>query len=151
MANEKAIDWIFVVDTLNFSFWTDNESSFDKYSVSYGGKSYTGYWALCAAINRAQAEGYAITEASFLATLDDKTASHIFRGENPQVPIPLLEERIAILRDTGKTLIDVSFLNNTGVQTFDTANVFDCSNSMELFSLVCSSPNNVPRHFSISS
>lgn len=43
-----AIDWIFLVDTLNFCFW-HNEND-DGWQVD--GK--TGYFALCAAINRAQ-------------------------------------------------------------------------------------------------
>ena len=65
--NEFAISWIFLVDTLNFSFWSDNElmqiptpipASFkmppiEKYTVIYNQIPYTGYWAMCAAINRA--------------------------------------------------------------------------------------------------
>ncbi len=42
---------IFVVDLLNFSFWSDDESR--RYAVTYRGKAWTGYWSLCAAINRA--------------------------------------------------------------------------------------------------
>ncbi|XP_011302619.1 UPF0553 protein v1g230591 isoform X3 [Fopius arisanus] len=43
----KAIDWIFVLDTLNFSFWSSNPD--DKWKVN----GQTGYFALCAAIKRA--------------------------------------------------------------------------------------------------
>lgn len=43
------IDWIFLIDTLNFSFWSDSE----KYTVKYHNEIYTGYWSLCAAVNRA--------------------------------------------------------------------------------------------------
>ncbi len=50
VANEEAIDWIFVVDTLNFSFWPDGEEIF---TVNYRGKLWTGDWSLCAAIDRA--------------------------------------------------------------------------------------------------
>lgn len=45
-----AIDWIFVVDTLNFCFW--NNENEEGWKVD----GYTGYYALCAAINRAQKE-----------------------------------------------------------------------------------------------
>lgn len=42
-----ALDWIFVVDTLNFCFWhVENE-------VGWTVEGYTGYFALCAAVNRA--------------------------------------------------------------------------------------------------
>lgn len=49
---------IFLVDVLNFSFWSDldvadaRQPHPDRYSVSFHGTSYTGYWSLCAAINR---------------------------------------------------------------------------------------------------
>lgn len=42
-----ALKWIFVVDTLNFCFWRpENE-------IGWQVEGYTGYYALCAAINRA--------------------------------------------------------------------------------------------------
>lgn len=45
-----AIDWIFVVDTLNFCFWhNENEEGWKV-------NRHSGYFALCAAINRAQQE-----------------------------------------------------------------------------------------------
>ena len=49
--NEATVDWIFLLDTLNFSFWV--EKDIPPFVVKYRGRSYTGYWALCAAINRA--------------------------------------------------------------------------------------------------
>lgn len=50
-SDPSAADWIFVVDTLNFCFWSPDAA---HYSVSHNGKRYTGYFALCAALNRAQ-------------------------------------------------------------------------------------------------
>ena len=49
--NKATVDWIFLVDTLNFSFWV--EKDIPPFVVKYRGKCYTGYWALCAAVNRA--------------------------------------------------------------------------------------------------
>lgn len=49
--NKATVDWIFVLDTLNFSFWVEDSSP--PFVVKYHGKCYTGYWALCAAIHRA--------------------------------------------------------------------------------------------------
>lgn len=54
-ADEAALDWVFVVDSLNFSFWAEQEER--KCEVRYGGTAYTGYWALCAAVNRALDQG----------------------------------------------------------------------------------------------
>ena len=53
--DKAALDWIFVADTLNFSFWSADEKK--KFAVTYKGHTYTGYWSLCAAMNRAIDEG----------------------------------------------------------------------------------------------
>jgi len=50
-ASDQSIDWIFLIDTLNFSFWSYPDAP--KWEVAYHGKVYTGYFALCAAVNRA--------------------------------------------------------------------------------------------------
>jgi len=50
-ADESSIDWMFVADTLNFSFWGQDEGQ--HYAVELHGKQYTGYMALCAALTRA--------------------------------------------------------------------------------------------------
>lgn len=42
---------VFVADTLNFSFFSDDESK--KFTVNYKGKDYTGYWSWIAAFNKA--------------------------------------------------------------------------------------------------
>lgn len=47
----SSIDWLFVADSLNFSFWSLQEDS--HYSVELHGVKYTGYMALCAAITKA--------------------------------------------------------------------------------------------------
>ena len=51
IANKSAADWIFLIDTLNFCFWSADKNN--KWTVNFNGKSYTGYFALCAAIQRA--------------------------------------------------------------------------------------------------
>ena len=53
--DSAALDWIFVADTLNFSFWSADETK--KYMVRYKGEEYTGYWSWCAAMNRAIDDG----------------------------------------------------------------------------------------------
>ena len=40
VADEHAVKWIFVVDTLNFCFWFRNQES--KFVVEYQGKEYSG-------------------------------------------------------------------------------------------------------------
>lgn len=58
----QALNWVFVVDTLNFSFWPEEESQ--QCEVTYEGTTYTGYMTLCAAITRAMKEGESIIHTS---------------------------------------------------------------------------------------
>lgn len=51
----QALNWVFVVDTMNFSFWSETEGG--QCEVTYKGTTYTGYMTLCAAITRAMDEG----------------------------------------------------------------------------------------------
>ncbi|XP_020822586.1 queuosine 5'-phosphate N-glycosylase/hydrolase [Phascolarctos cinereus] len=110
-ADEDAVNWVFVVDTLNFSFWSEQEDR--KCAVKYKGKMYSGYWALCAAIHRALDEGIPLTRASYYATVTLDQLQHILRSDT-DVPMPLIEERHQILNETGKILLEKfggSFLN----------------------------------------
>lgn len=123
--NEFAINWIFFCDTMNFSFWSDNEllppdmndkvksTTLERYTVIYKGIPYHGYWALCAAINRALDEGFPITEAHYYAHITEQELRHILRSDSG-VQIQLLEQRCKILQETGKVLLEEfqgSFLN----------------------------------------
>ncbi|XP_074136270.1 queuosine 5'-phosphate N-glycosylase/hydrolase [Sminthopsis crassicaudata] len=110
-ADEDAVNWVFVVDTLNFSFWSEKEDR--KCMVQYKGKMYSGYWALCAAINRALDEGIPLTRPSYYATVTLDQLQHILHSDT-DVPMPLIEERHQILNETGKILLEKfggSFLN----------------------------------------
>ena len=48
-AVRAAVDWVFFVDSLNFSFWSE-ETPERRYTVHYNGSNYVGYWSLCAAV-----------------------------------------------------------------------------------------------------
>lgn len=101
--DESDLDWVFVADTLNFSFWSDDESQ--KYCVRYKGKEYTGYWSWCAALNRALENGVKITDASFYANITEKKLSEVLKSDS-NIPIPLLEQRVSVLREAGKVLLE---------------------------------------------
>ncbi|XP_053310493.1 queuosine salvage protein [Spea bombifrons] len=110
-SGEDAVNWVFFADTLNFSFWSESEEQ--KYLVKYNGKEYTGYWSLCAAINRALDEGIPITSASYYSNITMDHLKHVLRSDS-DFPIPMIEERLQILHDTGKILVETfggSFLN----------------------------------------
>ena len=94
-----------MIDTLNFSFWSDDESN--PYTVRYKDKNYTGYWSLCAAVDRALEEGYNITDPHFYKDIDTQTFLKIFRSET-STQVPLSQERVKNLQEVGQVLCSVS-------------------------------------------
>ena len=54
--DENTVNFIFTMDLLNFSFWSENGPD-DRFAVHYRGKKWTGYWSLVAALQRAIEEG----------------------------------------------------------------------------------------------
>lgn len=55
--DESTVDFIFIMDLLNFSFWSDNPKPEHRFAVEYRGQIWTGYWSLVAALQRALEEG----------------------------------------------------------------------------------------------
>lgn len=53
----STVDFIFVMDLLNFSFWSEKSDPNERFAVQYRGKLWTGYWSLVAALQRALEEG----------------------------------------------------------------------------------------------
>ena len=53
--DEETVNFIFTMDLLNFSFWSEDEK--DPFAVDYRGKRWTGYWSLVACLQRALDEG----------------------------------------------------------------------------------------------
>ena len=103
---------IFLVDILNFSFWSDLDASDkckphpERYTIQFHDKSYTGYWSLCAAINRALEQGIPVTKPSYYATASDKELESIFKSDTKE-EIPLMEQRKAVMREAGQVLVEV--------------------------------------------
>ncbi|KAK9686526.1 putative Queuosine, Q, salvage protein family [Popillia japonica] len=102
-----AADWIFVIDTLNFCFWSvENE-------VGWTVEQQTGYFALCTAINRAMRDGIDILNPKFYSTISEQQLLNILRSDN-EVQIPLFKERLKCLHEVGNSLLENfegSFIN----------------------------------------
>ncbi|KAI8874216.1 hypothetical protein GQ42DRAFT_62820 [Ramicandelaber brevisporus] len=106
VANEEAAEWIFVVDTLNFSFWHDvPDDAEQQFAVEYNGELHRGYWSLCACINRALDDGIPMLDARFYATASDDQLAHIFRSST-KTPIPMFPARCQVLREAGRVLVE---------------------------------------------
>ncbi|KAI4122805.1 MAG: hypothetical protein LQ338_005596 [Usnochroma carphineum] len=103
---EDTVNFIFLMDLLNFCFWSDHPDLTQCFSVDYHGQTFTGYWSLVAAIHRAVEEGIPITTPSFWieqTECTDSLLTHVFRSSNPE-PIPLLDQRIHCIREAGRIL-----------------------------------------------
>ncbi|PAV65351.1 hypothetical protein WR25_24647 [Diploscapter pachys] len=95
-------DWIFFMDTVNFSFWPDEGQKFD---VTWNGKTYTGYFAACAAVNKALESGKNVINAKWMVTATLDQVNELFTTDSGH-PIPLLEERVKAINDSGRVLLE---------------------------------------------
>lgn len=55
--DEATVNFIFTMDVLNFSFWSEAEDEDESFAVEYKGQRWTGYWSLVASLQRALEEG----------------------------------------------------------------------------------------------
>lgn len=58
---EEVVKFIFVMDLLNFSFWSEKAEGDqgERFQVEYRGRRWMGYWSLIASLRRAVEEGKA--------------------------------------------------------------------------------------------
>ncbi|KAF9029917.1 hypothetical protein BDZ89DRAFT_1112405 [Hymenopellis radicata] len=114
--NRSVLNWIFLISALNFSFWSEREGRNDRYGVEWQRSwtsqertVHTGYWSLVAALNRAlQDDAIPITDPQFYASetlCPDSVIESTFRpAAQCAEGIPLLRERIAVMREVGDVL-----------------------------------------------
>jgi hypothetical protein len=105
----RTAQWVFVLDALNFSFWPAPGNQ--PWQIDWGGERLGGYWSLACGLNAAMRSGVPITDAGFLEAMDASTLEHLLDGSGP---IPMLEERVRILCETGSVLrerYDGEFVN----------------------------------------
>ncbi|KFY45165.1 hypothetical protein V495_03086 [Pseudogymnoascus sp. VKM F-4514 (FW-929)] len=113
--DEKTVAFIFTMDLLNFSFWSE-KSTEERFAIEYKGKKWTGYWSLVAALNRALDEDIPITSSDYWQSeeeLTEEKMAYIFRSATDE-EMPMLKERLACLREAGQVLYEkynCSFLN----------------------------------------
>ncbi|PMD35201.1 hypothetical protein L207DRAFT_516136 [Hyaloscypha variabilis F] len=105
--DESTVAFIFTMDLLNFSFWSEKNED-ERFAVEYKGKKWTGYWSLVAALQRALDEDIPITSSDFWQNEDEFTEEvlkHVFRSSTEE-EIPLLQERMTCLREAGQILYE---------------------------------------------
>ena len=100
---EKKASWVFLIDTMNYAFWTpENQVPF---TVSYKNKNYTGYWSLCAAIKKEIEKSDQILNPYFWANSTIEDWQRIFKSET-ETSIPFIEWRQQTISEAGKFLIE---------------------------------------------
>ncbi len=98
LSDLEKLHFLFVFNSINFCYWGE-----PKWTLDYKNKKYDGAWGMVVAFGRAIEEGKLLLDAGYMASLDADELSYLFRGN---VPIPLFEERLEILKEIGSTLID---------------------------------------------
>ncbi|KAK8134416.1 hypothetical protein PG984_006428 [Apiospora sp. TS-2023a] len=105
--DESTVAFIFTMDLLNFSFWSLKPED-ERFAISYRDRTWTGYWSLVAALQRALEEGIPITDPHYWQSEDEcnlESLRHVFRSCTDE-EMPLLEERLKCLREAGKVLYE---------------------------------------------
>lgn len=114
--DESTVDFIFTMDLLNFSFWSEEMEESKRFRIDYHGRKWTGYWSLVAALQRALDDGIPITSPEFWLNEEEFTEDllrHVFRSTSDE-EIPLLKERFDCMREAAQILeekFDSSFIN----------------------------------------
>jgi len=94
---DQRLAFLFVFNAISFSYWGE-----PKWSIPYQGKTFErGTWSMIAALHRAVEEGTPLLDPGYLTNIEDEQLEAILRGTTT---IPLLKERVAILREVGRTV-----------------------------------------------
>lgn len=130
-SNPKAVEWIFIIDTLNFCFWTPG-----KIDTKWKVDGQTGYFGLCAAITRAMRNGVDITNSQVYSKITKEEMQEILKSDDGVTVCPLIEERVQCLQQVGSKLIEkfggkfencVSSCSNSAVKLLELiVNEFPC-------------------------
>ncbi|RFU81323.1 hypothetical protein TARUN_897 [Trichoderma arundinaceum] len=135
--DEATVAFIFTMDLLNFSFWSELPDD-ERFAIEYKGKRWTGYWSLVAAMQRALEEDIPITDPHFWQNEDEcnlESLRHVFRSCTEE-EMPLLQERLDCLRESGNVLYEVCrtlsltllhLLSRLAYANSNTIKKYDCS------------------------
>jgi hypothetical protein len=106
--DENTVNFIFTMDLLNFSFWSERSEE-DRFAIVYRGKRWTGYWSLVAMLQRALEQDIPITSPGFWVD-EEKCTDDVLRtvfSSGTDEEMPMFDERMRCLRDAGMILEEV--------------------------------------------
>jgi hypothetical protein len=99
--DEEFFDFISVGNSINFAF--TNFETGKSFTTEYRGSSWRGAFGMWACLRRAMDNGSASTAGEFLSSLTLSKCVDLFTGDPP---IPMIEERCAILQEVGRVLCE---------------------------------------------
>src|SRR3989344_3189536 len=95
---EKQIALPFVYNTVNFCYWGK-----PKWTIEINGKFHDGSAGMLRAVKNAIDNGFNLLDPEYLANISEEDLATILRGN---VEIPLFQERLRLLRELGKNLLE---------------------------------------------
>ncbi|MGM0380856.1 MAG: queuosine salvage family protein [bacterium] len=104
--NEQAIDFIFLLGALNFSYWQKNEGKIYTWGVTApGGEEVIDVFALAYCLADADAQGWLDYDADFYQDITEDQLEKIFSDRiNKSCEIPMFHHRILKIRELGRGL-----------------------------------------------
>ena len=100
-ADEQFFDFVAVGNCINFAF--TNFETGKSFTTEYQRSQWRGAFAMWACLRRALENGIPLTSGEFLSRLTLPMCRELFAGDPP---IPMIEERWAILKEVGYVLCD---------------------------------------------
>jgi hypothetical protein len=97
---EATVNYLFVLDTLNFCFWPPPGRL--KWEIDHGEGTLSGYGALAASLTRAVQSGTPLLDAGYLSRIDLASLRQILGGRGV---LQLLPERVKGLNELGAVLL----------------------------------------------
>lgn len=97
--NEKeGLHFLLVFNAISFSYWGD-----PKWVIKYNNEEFDGAWGMISALGKAIENNIPILNMKYLSNISGKDFEKIVEGN---VEIPLFEERLNILREVGKVVLE---------------------------------------------
>jgi hypothetical protein len=100
LSPEELLEWTFMLDVLNFCFWSDEATLF---TFSYGGVRWTGYRSMLAALVKAVEDGIPVYRPSYYVNISEDELGRIFRSDT-HVMLPLISSRRENLIEAAQVL-----------------------------------------------
>lgn len=97
-SEDEQIAFSILCNTLHFSYWGN-----PKWAISIEEKAYDGSIALVYALRRAIEQNIPLLSPEYLAHLPEERFAKILKGS---VEIPLFQERLSMLRELGRTVLE---------------------------------------------